>query len=215
MPSIRAEQSFDPTGIGYTSPQGADAAALVALAGNSWLYLISAQNNDPAFQSARARFVTPRYSIPGFRWLSVEMAVSGAMAPQKGQSSLIVQAPTWEHGPSIIGAGAPEILEHFGAGGLAQNPPDSGGEIVESPTAALDDPAWNFRTIDGLAESLHTSPAQLWALLEKHPDLWRRVPATDPRGRPLVVSARRRAGLREWLIRFRASAAYAWSRRAW
>lgn len=87
--------------------------------------------------------------------------------------------------------------------------PESGSVIVDVDEDAirkeLADPKWDFRTVDGVASSIGTSPEAVEAVLDRHPDLVRWVPATDDEGRLLLTSASRPISRRERLIRIKAA----------
>lgn len=69
--------------------------------------------------------------------------------------------------------------------------------------AALMDPRWDFRTIDGLANELRLSHDVVLRLVEGHPDVARRSVLNDHEGRELFTAKNRPATVRERLERFR------------
>ncbi len=80
---------------------------------------------------------------------------------------------------------------------------------VDEPDArklfeALSDPQWDFRTIEGLAQSTGLPETQIRQLLEKYRAFVRQSPVLDRRGRELYTLAARGSSLREWLSTTRA-----------
>jgi hypothetical protein len=84
----------------------------------------------------------------------------------------------------------------------AESPPP-----LERLVEALNDPRWEFRTVEGLAEDLGVEPAAVEAKLDAFPEVARWLPATDDQGRKLLVAARRTPTWKERLLRARAYAA--------
>jgi len=77
---------------------------------------------------------------------------------------------------------------------------------LEQFIEALNNPKWEFRTIEGLAEDLDVSPEAVESILDDYPELVRWLPATDSEGRRLLVSARRPMTWKERLLRLGAYA---------
>jgi hypothetical protein len=68
----------------------------------------------------------------------------------------------------------------------------------------LHNPSWAFRTVEGLADALGTSPDDVENVLAADPTLARWVPARDAQGRQLLTSAKKPPSGRERLISLRA-----------
>lgn len=62
---------------------------------------------------------------------------------------------------------------------------------------ALADPTWDFRTIPGLSESTGIPEPEVATILTKYPDLVRKSPIPDRRGRPLFTLRERRPKAQE------------------
>jgi hypothetical protein len=69
--------------------------------------------------------------------------------------------------------------------------------------AALEDPKWDFRTVDGIARELGISPDRAREMLEHSPALARKSVMTDRQGRELFTARGRRPGMRERLEQIR------------
>jgi hypothetical protein len=69
--------------------------------------------------------------------------------------------------------------------------------------AALEDPRWDFRTIDGLAHALGLPADAIRAVLAARTDLARKSVMTDRHGRELYTSAGRKMKARERLEQLR------------
>jgi hypothetical protein len=68
---------------------------------------------------------------------------------------------------------------------------DQQESLVERVTKELNEPAWDFRTVSGLARSLGETPEAIEAVLDENPQLVRWVAATDTEGEQLLVSPAR------------------------
>jgi dihydroorotate dehydrogenase len=75
--------------------------------------------------------------------------------------------------------------------------------LLQLVTAALEDPRWAFRTLEGLARDLRVGPDQVADLLHQHPEVARRSAMTDREGRALYTTPDRRISMRERLERAR------------
>jgi hypothetical protein len=84
------------------------------------------------------------------------------------------------------------------------SPPLATRPSLERFVDELNDPQWEFRTIEGLADELGTTPDVVEELTEAYPELVRWLPAHDEDGRQLLVASRRRATAKERYLRFRA-----------
>ncbi len=76
--------------------------------------------------------------------------------------------------------------------------------LIHHLAEELNDPAWDFRTVGGLADSLGISPADVRRMIDANPRLVRWVPARGEGGQPLLTSAARPVTFRERLIQLRA-----------
>jgi hypothetical protein len=63
---------------------------------------------------------------------------------------------------------------------------------------ALADPRWEFRTLSALARISGLTEEKVQELLARYPDLVRRSPIPDSKGRQLYTLASRRQTLKEW-----------------
>jgi hypothetical protein len=82
-------------------------------------------------------------------------------------------------------------------------------DIVDEPEArrvfeALADPTWDFRTIEGLAQSTGLPESRVEEVLQKYRSFVRQSPVLDRRGRPLFTLSSKGATLQEWLSSLRA-----------
>lgn len=68
---------------------------------------------------------------------------------------------------------------------------------------ALADPAWDFRTIDGISESTGISASNVADILAKYPALVREYPIPDRRGRRLFTLRPRRPKRQELIAEIR------------
>jgi hypothetical protein len=85
-------------------------------------------------------------------------------------------------------------------------------EAVQRPSleeliSELNNPTWEFRTAEGIAEALGTEASEIEAIFDKYPELVRWLPARDEQGRQLLVSKRRSPSWKERHLRLRAYAA--------
>ena len=64
---------------------------------------------------------------------------------------------------------------------------------------ALGDPAWDFRTVSGLARDCHCSESEVEAILDQFSQLVRQTVIPDPKGRKLYTLSSRRVGGMELL----------------
>ncbi len=84
-----------------------------------------------------------------------------------------------------------------------------GGQVVDTSDAyrrlklALDDPQWEFRTVDGIAREVGLQPQQIAELLKMHPEIARKSAMTSPDGRELYTERSRRPSARERIERIR------------
>ncbi len=62
---------------------------------------------------------------------------------------------------------------------------------------ALSDPAWDFRTIDGISKATGLPESEVRAILEKYPDLHRKSAVPDQQGRELFTLRSRPVKIRE------------------
>ncbi len=69
--------------------------------------------------------------------------------------------------------------------------------------AALADPQWDFRTVQGIARETGLPEPEVSVILNKYPDLIRRAYVPDPSGRDLFTLKERPAKLREKLALLR------------
>ena len=81
-------------------------------------------------------------------------------------------------------------------------------QLVKSPNerkvfAALADPQWDFRTVEGLSKATGLSASEIHSTLEKYPDLVRKSLVRDEHGRDLFTLATRPAGPQELVSQFR------------
>lgn len=80
---------------------------------------------------------------------------------------------------------------------------------VKDPTErkvfeALENPSWDFRTIEGLSKDTGLPKDVVKGVLEKYPQFIRRSPVPDPEGRDLYTLISKGGGLREWYSTTRA-----------
>jgi hypothetical protein len=80
-------------------------------------------------------------------------------------------------------------------------------EHWESVEKALENPNWDFRTIDGLAEDTGLPPDEIRALINSHSDRVRVSNVPDTQGRVLYTLASKPISARELLATVRAFAA--------
>ena|SRR2546425_9732377 len=69
---------------------------------------------------------------------------------------------------------------------------------------ALADDRWDFRTLDGIAETTGLSPERVREVLNKYQPFIRQSLVLDRRGRELYTLASRRPSFQEWLSTTRA-----------
>jgi hypothetical protein len=69
--------------------------------------------------------------------------------------------------------------------------------------AAVDDPRWEFRTVEGIAEDLGLPADEVARTLDQHPEIARKSVLTDRSGRELYAAPTRRPTLRERLEQLR------------
>jgi len=69
---------------------------------------------------------------------------------------------------------------------------------------ALDDPRWDFRTVEGLAKSADLPEQIVCDVLNRYPQLVRRSPVPDAQGRELYTLVSKGGGFREWYATTRA-----------
>lgn len=81
--------------------------------------------------------------------------------------------------------------------------PKSTATDIEALAAALSRSGWEFRTAEGIAEDLGVAADEVAQALARHPELARRSPMTDRRGRELYAPANRPMTLRERLEQVR------------
>jgi hypothetical protein len=74
---------------------------------------------------------------------------------------------------------------------------------VEALEEALEDPQWDFRTIDGLAADLAVPPEAVIEVFREHPEIARKSVLTDHEGRELYTAQDRPLKLSERIERFR------------
>lgn len=82
-------------------------------------------------------------------------------------------------------------------------PSTENGRRLDVLRAAVENPQWDYRTIDGLAEELAIPPSDVASMLADHPEVVRKSVLTDRRGEPLFTARSRRPSLRERIQRFR------------
>jgi hypothetical protein len=68
---------------------------------------------------------------------------------------------------------------------------------------ALSDPEWDFRTVAGISKATGLLEPDVTAVLEKYPDLVRKSPVPDAKGRELYTLRSRSIGAREFLAQAR------------
>lgn len=73
----------------------------------------------------------------------------------------------------------------------------------EDLQAAVEDPHWDFRTVDGIAQDLGLPPSEVAEMLVDHAEIVRRSILTDRQGEPLYTARGRRPTVRERIERFR------------
>ncbi len=69
---------------------------------------------------------------------------------------------------------------------------------------ALDDPRWDFRTVQGLAKSTELPEHIVCDVLQRYPQFVRRSPVPDAQGRGLYTLVSKGGGFREWYATTRA-----------
>ena len=69
---------------------------------------------------------------------------------------------------------------------------------------ALDNPAWDFRTVEGISRETALPESLVLDTIAKYPNLIRRTPVPDTKGRGLYTLTSRGGGLREWYSTTRA-----------
>lgn len=74
---------------------------------------------------------------------------------------------------------------------------------AELVAAALNDPRWDFRTIDGIAAETRLPPEVVQRVIADNPAFARKSVATDEEGRELYTARRRSVSLRERLEQLR------------
>lgn len=74
---------------------------------------------------------------------------------------------------------------------------------VDAIGAAIQNPRWEFRTVEGIAEDLGLSSENVAQQLAEHPEIARKSVMTDRLGRALYAAPGSRPGLRERLEQFR------------
>jgi len=84
-----------------------------------------------------------------------------------------------------------------------QQPTNPEGHVARQLQAALDDPRWDFRTIDGLAAELGVQPDLIVELLARHGNIARKSILRSSDGRELYAGRTRRPTVREKLERIR------------
>lgn len=77
------------------------------------------------------------------------------------------------------------------------------GEAVETVGAALGNPDWYFRTVEGLERETGLPVETIVTILESHPDVARKSVMTNRQGRDLYTKADRRPTVRERLEQVR------------
>jgi hypothetical protein len=80
-------------------------------------------------------------------------------------------------------------------------------ERWERVEKALENPSWDFRTIDGLAEDTGLRPEEIRWLINRHSDRVRVSNVPDTQGRVLYILASKPISARELLATVRAFAA--------
>jgi len=68
---------------------------------------------------------------------------------------------------------------------------------------ALSDPAWDFRTVDGISKSTGISKSEVSRILQKYPELVRKSPVPDHEGRDLYALRSRSVSAREIIAEIR------------
>jgi len=68
---------------------------------------------------------------------------------------------------------------------------------------ALSDPEWDFRTVDGVSRATGLQEGEVTAVLEKYPDLIRKSPVPDAKGRELYTLRSRGIAAQELLAQAR------------
>ena len=64
-------------------------------------------------------------------------------------------------------------------------------EVARRLRSALDDPRWEFRTVEGIADEMGLQPEQVGQLLKAYPDVGRKSPLRSRDGRELYTGRRR------------------------
>ena len=63
---------------------------------------------------------------------------------------------------------------------------------------ALEDPRWDFRTVEGLSKTMGLSETTVRNVLASYPRFIRQSPIPDSEGRELFTLISKGSGLREW-----------------
>ncbi len=70
--------------------------------------------------------------------------------------------------------------------------------------AALANPEWDFRTVQGIAAETHLAEDEVRQIIERHADLVRKAEVLDKRGRELFTLGSRPVSVQEKLAALRA-----------
>ena len=76
-------------------------------------------------------------------------------------------------------------------------------QLVSALEAAIEDPRWEFRSVEGLAGELGVSTEAVEQMLHGHPEIARKSALTDKQGRHLYAPRDRSPTIRERLERAR------------
>lgn len=74
---------------------------------------------------------------------------------------------------------------------------------LEQLQEVLEDPRWEFRTLEGIAQDLALQPEDVAEILADHPEMVRQSILTDHEGQDLYTARSRRPTVRERIERFR------------
>lgn len=74
---------------------------------------------------------------------------------------------------------------------------------LEAVVKELNKAGWDFRTVEGIADALGTTPTAVQHVLDSYPEVYRLLPARDEKGRLLIVSNRHGQSWKERLLRIR------------
>lgn len=86
---------------------------------------------------------------------------------------------------------------------IAREVPGSSSDIRSEVGAALSQPQWQFRTVDGIAREIDRPAQQVKRALDSSPALARKSALTDGAGNDLYALRRRPVSLRERIERVR------------